>query len=47
MNKEFNVEIRNKLQVSLTTLELLKEDKPLPKEFIEIALKNLKKKEGG
>jgi len=42
LNKELNAEIRNKLQPVKTALELTKEGKKLPEEFLDTALKNLK-----
>ncbi len=43
MDKELNADIRNKLQAPLTTLELLSQNKPVPKDFLESALKDIKK----
>jgi hypothetical protein len=37
MNSELIADICNKLQASLTALELLSESKEAPKEFIEVA----------
>ena len=41
MNKELKADINNKLQAPLTALSLLAEDKPVPKKFIETAIKSL------
>lgn len=43
MNKELTADIRNKLQVSLTALETLKDGKAVPEKIIETALKDLNK----
>jgi len=45
LNKELNAEIRNKLQPVKTALELTKEGKKLPKEFLDTALKSLREAE--
>ncbi len=39
--KEIHAELRNKLQTSKTLVELLKEGREIPKEFIELASKHL------
>jgi hypothetical protein len=41
MDKELIADIRNKLQATLTVLELLSEGKEASKEFLEIAKKDL------
>jgi len=42
MDKELIADIRNKLQPIKTTLELLAQDKPILKDFTQIALDSLK-----
>ena len=42
-NKELVADIRNKLQASMTALELLSQGKEVPKEFIEMANEELDK----
>ena len=41
MNPEFIADIRNKLTPAKTALDLLSKGKDVPKEFIEMALKDL------
>ena len=43
MNKELMAEIRNKLTPAKTALDLLAQGKEVPKEFIEMAKKELDK----
>ena len=42
MNEEQKAEIRNKLTPAKTALDLLSNGKDVPREFIEMALKDLK-----
>lgn len=43
MDKEFTAEIRNKIQAGKLALETLKDGKTVPKNIIEVALRDLSK----